>query len=49
MELLEFPADTLNSGGRNLVVEVLELALCDDIYLVTGVRDSKGEAGEPSR
>jgi hypothetical protein len=28
-------------------VEVLELALHDDIYLVMGVRDSKGEAGEP--
>jgi hypothetical protein len=28
-------------------VEVLELTLHDDIYLVMGVRDSKGEAGEP--
>jgi hypothetical protein len=30
--------------GRS--VEVLELTLHDDIYLVMGVRDSKGEAGE---
>ena len=28
-------------------VEVLELTLHDDMYLVMGVRDSKGEAGEP--
>ena len=28
-------------------VEVLELTLHDDRYLVMGVRDSKGEAGEP--
>jgi hypothetical protein len=28
-------------------VEVLELTLHGDIYLVVGVRDSKEEAGEP--
>ena len=30
-----------------ILVEVLELTLHDDIYLVMGVRDSKGEAGGP--
>jgi hypothetical protein len=27
--------------------KVLELTLYDDIYLVMGVRDNTGEAGEP--
>jgi hypothetical protein len=35
------------AGIAHARVEVLELTLHDDIYLVMGVRDSKGEAGEP--
>jgi hypothetical protein len=39
----------IKPGNRQIpvFVEVLELALHDDIYLVKGIRDSKGEAGEP--
>jgi hypothetical protein len=38
---------SLGVKGFMFYVEVLELTLYDYIYLVMGVRDSKGEAGEP--
>jgi hypothetical protein len=41
------PAARSDPPAIALRVEVLELALHDDIYLVMGVRDSKGESGEP--
>jgi hypothetical protein len=37
----------LRNGRFASCVEVLELTLHSNIYLVMGVRDSKGEAGEP--